>query len=141
VRSAAAGQHYQLPVARITEHLGFRLGFVFDTSSASVPPVTFESWNVEPEVAFVQATQNLAACSNLQWKESREFPGAYLSHWPDGQAASRLCLPRIFTNVPIRGQPVVMVPTPKTLIVTGSDDEEGPYGARPRTVRSQAKVC
>jgi hypothetical protein len=125
MRSTAAGQKYVLPVAQITEHLGFRLGFVLDTYSLSVPPVTLSSWNVEPDVAFAQATLNLQARSNLQWKESREFPGAYLSHWPDGQAASRLCLPQIFTNVPIRGQPVAMVPTPQTLVVTGSDDEEG----------------
>jgi len=124
-RRGAAGTSEPEAVAPVTEHLIFKLGITSEPGTISVPVSTLESWGVSPEEAFGQAGQNLAALSGDPWRENGEFPGVFASGWNDGLAASRLFLPRVFGRAPIRGKPVVMAPTPRTLLVAGDEDEDG----------------
>lgn len=76
-----------------------------------------------------QVELGVAALANLRRYSSKPMitirPGFYLSHWLDAFTPSRLLLHELIARYPVKGMPVVMAPTPKHLVLTGSEDIEG----------------
>jgi hypothetical protein len=111
--------------AEFTEHLVFELGYPTELGTLTVPLETLGRWGLRPEEAFRQASENLIARSGGDWLVSPEAPGVFRSPWRDGFDVARLVSPALFSRLPLRGRPVVMAPLPSTLLVTGSESEEG----------------
>jgi hypothetical protein len=78
---------------------------------------------LEPAPALALAT------ANLQKRSEGSFttlgPGVFVSGWNDGYASSRLLLPERIAALPVKGDPVAMVPVRSLLLVTGADDKHG----------------
>lgn len=114
-----------LPIARITEHLAFALGFPTALGSMNVTMNHLETWGVDPGAAFRAAAVNLEKRSNRPWVSSNEYAGVFASAFQDGFDACRLFFPRRFLAAPLRGGPVVVLASPHRLLFAGSDDEQG----------------
>lgn len=69
------------------------------------------------------------ALANLRDKAAPRFeqlsPGLYASQYGDYYDASRLLLPELAWQLPVRGTPVAMVPNRTCLLITGENDEQG----------------
>jgi hypothetical protein len=57
--------------------------------------------------------------------QSEVGEGVFISANSDNYDASRLVLLDLIRKIPVRGEPIAMVPNRDTLIVTGSEDEAG----------------
>ena len=114
-----------LPLARITPHVAFGLGFPVSLGTLNVTLENVEKWGVDPEDAFKAAAANLEKRSNRPWGSADQFPGVYGSQYQDGFDACRIFFPLRFMSVPLSGKPVVVLPTPNRMIFAGSDDETG----------------
>lgn len=76
----------------------------------------------EHEVVSI-ATANLRKHSSEPMLTLR--PGCYLSDWGDDLSAARMLLSEVIDRYPVDGLPVVMVPSPRHLLLTGGNDIEG----------------
>lgn len=92
----------------------------------------------EPEMIRVLTESDLAGCklgvdeaheravANLQprsygkWKELA--PGLLQSPWADLWDGARLALPWLFRSLPVKGDPIAVMPNRRTVLVTGSDE-------------------
>jgi hypothetical protein len=114
------------PLAEVTPHLvGEACYPVEGSTTLSIPGETYAAWGVPHDVVFRAAAANLLRRSGGQWQVTFEAPGVYRSPWRDGFDASRIFLPGVFGAAPLRGQPVVLAPTPSMLLFAGSEDERG----------------
>jgi hypothetical protein len=127
LRAGAAGRPYPRYAAAITDHVVFQLGIPLEHGTAHVPAETVQAWGIDGNEIFRQAGRNLEARSAGAWRTAREAPGVFVGPWRDGHAASRLFLPRVFANLPLRGRPVVLVPAPHLLLAADSSEEESVF--------------
>jgi hypothetical protein len=95
------------------------LGIVYDLPEliADVSRRQLAQWRVTFEEAFAIARDNLTARS--RGGLVRVAPGVWRSSWNDSYEAARLALPIVFKHLPLKGDPVVMVPHREALFVTG----------------------
>jgi hypothetical protein len=67
------------------------------------------------------------ASANLRRRGESQFttlgPGVFVLDCKDGYASSRLLLPEAIAALPVKGDPVAMVPVREMLIVAGADDK------------------
>jgi hypothetical protein len=114
----------QVYVAKVTPHLAFDLAVPVPDGALNVPQATLATWGVTVEQAFAQARENDAADLAKPWLVSAKHPGLFRSPWQDTRDGARMMSPRAF-SMPLRGQAVALLPTPSTLLVAGSEDEQG----------------
>jgi uncharacterized protein YtpQ (UPF0354 family) len=111
------------PYQIIGEHLA--LGLVYDLPQAmrSISQEDLDRW----EVSFYEALEK--ARDNLAHLGEQVFVGiadrTYVSATGDNYDASRLILLDAVRQLTVQGDHVAMVPNRDTLIITGTDDEEG----------------
>ncbi len=113
----------RLPYHLLADHLLVYLVYDRPESMSEVTAGTLSGWGVTLEEAIEAATENLRRISAERL--DAVSPGVFVSTWRDQHDASRLFLPDLFADYPVRGDVVAMIPNRNTLIVTGSDDREG----------------
>ena len=90
----------------------------------SIPQEDLDGWGVSFYEALEAARQNLTELKHgFIGPESGE--GVYLSASKDSYDASRLILTEIIRQFRLKGDPIAMIPNRETLVVAGSDDEDG----------------
>jgi hypothetical protein len=89
----------------------------------AIEPQHLRDLNLEPAPALELATANLQERSDAEY--TTLGPGVFVSGCKDGYASSRLLLPQGIAALPVRGDPVTMVPVRSMLLVTGADDKNG----------------
>lgn len=92
-------------------------------SDAVIEPQQLRDLNLEPAQALELATANLHERPNADF--TTLGPGVFVSGSSDGYASSRLLLPQSIAALPVKGDPVAMVPVRSMLLVTGADDKNG----------------
>jgi uncharacterized protein YtpQ (UPF0354 family) len=111
------------PYQIMGDHLA--LGLVYDLPQAmrSISQEDLDRW----EVSFYEALEK--SRENLAHLGEQVFVGiadrAYVSATGDNYDASRLILLDAIRQLTVQGEHVAMVPNRDTLIITGSDDDEG----------------
>jgi hypothetical protein len=110
----------QLPFG---DHLTVNLAFDMPESLMQLSTTDLQNWNVDSDSAMAAALTALAEPSD-EWFQ-RVAPGVYVSPWRDTYDASRLLLTEEIRRLPLRGDPVAIVPTRICTLITGSDDIDG----------------
>lgn len=114
----------EAPCAPAVSHVGSDLGvaLVADVQGAAdaVTGAQLRASGLEPEAALALALDNLRPRSASAFAPLK--PGVFVSSWRDGQDASRLLFPDLIAALPVKGDPIAMVPTRNTLLVAGADD-------------------
>jgi hypothetical protein len=82
-----------------------------------------DHWGLTPERALAIALENLQMRTTAQLVEGPS--GTYRSPPEDPSGATLLLLESLIRSVPVRGQPVIMVPARNVLFLSGSDDPKG----------------
>lgn len=95
-----------------------------ETAQVDLGAADLARWDAGFEPLLQRARANLASRSALEDFQAAG-PGRYLSTWRDGLDGSRALLPGLLRGLPLSGDPVVLLPSPNTLLVTGADDPEG----------------
>ncbi len=78
-------------------------------------------WEVTMDEALAIARDNLRADTPDNFEEI--VPGLYIGRWNDGYDISRALLPDVLQRVPVKGRPVLMIPSNDVLLVVGDHDE------------------
>jgi hypothetical protein len=99
------------------------LAFDLPDSIVTLSRSTLDAWGVGFDLALDVAQSNLVDVSPPRFESL--VPGAYVSAWRDHYDASRLLLVDLIRSLPVKGDPVAMVPHRDLLIVTGSEDPRG----------------
>jgi len=81
------------------------------------------AWNVDFERLLQRARSNLLA-RGAEEDFHEMGPGRFRSTWQDNLDGSRMLLPGVLQRLPLRGDPVVLLPNRDTLLVVGSEDPE-----------------
>ena len=117
------GEGFDMPQLVIGEHLALSLVYDLPTAMRSISQKDLDEW----QVTFYEAVE--AARHNLEQMGEIKFAvldgRVYASASGDNYDASRLVLLDLIRRFEVRGEHVAMVPNRDTLIVTGSEDEEG----------------
>ena len=82
------------------------------------------AWNVDFDRLLQRARTNLLARCGEEGFQCLG-PGRYRSTWRDNLDGSRILLPGLLQRLPLRGDPVVLLPSRDTLLVVGSEDRKG----------------
>jgi hypothetical protein len=114
-----------VPHGIVTEHVTVCIGTPTKWRTLPASVEDLKRWGVTIGEAMEQARLNVDARGVPDWKKSNEFEGVYRSPWADEYGISRMLFRDIYRQVPLRGDPVIIVPTWKTFLVAGSDDEQG----------------
>jgi hypothetical protein len=106
------------------EHLAVCVAHDDAASKRYLTAADLAKWGVAATEVFRTAFDNL-----------KQLPCGFCEHLPDGRVLSsaaddsydsaRMLLLGLFEQLPVRGKPVVMVPHPNVLMVTGDDDFQG----------------
>jgi hypothetical protein len=88
-----------------------------------IEPQQLRDLDLEPARALALATANLLERSRADF--TTLGPGVFVADSSDGYASSRLLLPERIAALPVKGDPVAMVPVRSMLLVTGADDKNG----------------
>jgi hypothetical protein len=111
------------PIRRIGGDLAIDLLADQMGSDIAIEPQQLRDLNLEPAQALEVATVNLLERSTADF--TTLGPGVFVSDSNDGHASSRLLLPQRIGALPVKGDPVAMVPVRSMLLVTGADDKNG----------------
>ena len=104
----------------------FAVGLVVDfpDREADVGAAELAAWGVDFDRLMQRARSNLLARGGEE-QFLRVKPGCYQSTWEDNLDGSRVLLPGILLRLELQGDPVVVLPSRDTLLVTGSEDLRG----------------
>jgi hypothetical protein len=111
------------PYRALAEHLGIGLVYDLPDSMVQLQQRNLTDWRVSFEEALAAACLNLAEISGHLFEKPE--PGVWVSPWRDNHDAARLLLLDLIRAHEVRGEPVAMVPNRDTLLLTGSEDDEG----------------
>jgi hypothetical protein len=89
-----------------------------------VGPAELAAWKVDFDLLMQTARANLLARSGGKGFQCLG-PGRFRSTWRDSLDGSRMLLPGLLKRLPLRGDPVALVPNRNTLLVVGSEDLQG----------------
>jgi uncharacterized protein YtpQ (UPF0354 family) len=112
-----------VPSLPFFEHLVITLVVDSEHSTTSVNNGKLMEWNIDFPSALKIAIDNLRDRT-----ESKFTPigrGVFVSAWSDVFDASRLLLTDMLHRLPIKGEPVIAIPSRNHLLVTGSGNEPG----------------
>jgi hypothetical protein len=107
----------------VGEHLACELLYLTPDVILQIPCGALSLWGVTWDVAFQVARDNLLRLSTEPFIVAH--PGVFVSPWRDNCDAGRMAIPELIRRLPVKGDPVAVVPNRDTLIVTGSDDDAG----------------
>lgn len=111
----------ELPHELLTDNVALTLALDLPTALKSVTRIELESWEIDFEAGLEIASQNLRGCTPQP--PCQVSPGLYVGNWDDTNHSARMALlPEM--RLPVRGDPVVFIPTREALLITGSEDEE-----------------
>ena len=117
------GDGFDMPQMVVGDHLALSLVYDLPTAMRSISQKDLDEW----DVTFYEAVE--AARHNLEQMGEIKFAvldgRVYASASGDNYDASRLVLLDLIRRFEVRGDHIAMVPNRDTLIVTGSEDEEG----------------
>jgi hypothetical protein len=99
------------------------LGYDSDLSIQRIAQTVLADWGVTFEQALEDAINNLRDQTTDKWHQLGE--GTYASAWEDHYDLSRVLLRDCLYRLPLAGEPVVLLPTRTTLLVTGSNNLAG----------------
>ena len=121
--SAEGNRGPNWPYQIIGDHLA--LGLVYDLPQAmrSISQEDLDRWEVTFYEALEKGRENLARLGEQVFVGIADR--AYVSATGDNYDASRLILLDAIRQLTVQGDYVAMVPNRDTLIITGSDDDEG----------------
>jgi hypothetical protein len=83
-----------------------------------------QAWGADFDVLLQRARQNLLRRGGEEGFLA-EGRGRFRSDWTDSLDGSRLLLPGVLRRLPLLGEPVAVLPSRDTLLVTGDQDPEG----------------
>ncbi len=111
-----------IPSHAIGDHLAVSLVYDLPEAMRTISQESLDQWGV----SYYEAME--VACRNLAESEFR-FAGlddrVYASVTGDNYDASRLLLIDLIRRLTVQGDPIAMVPNRDTLLITGSEDEDG----------------
>ena len=122
-----AGKGTVLPHQVLGEHLAVGLAYDLPQAMRSIAQENLDGWGVSFYEAMEAARHNLTQLEHA-FIGPKQGEGVYLSTARDGYDSSRLVLVDLIRQLRVAGDFVAMVPTPDTLIVTGSEDMDGLKG-------------
>ena len=93
-------------------------------SILNVSEKLIQKWGVERQDLLTVALANLKKKST-DHRFVKVAPGVFKASFDDGYDSSRVLLPELFNDLPINGDPVVMIPCRDTLLVAGTNDQRG----------------
>ena len=108
----------------IGEHFAASLVYDHRDTMAHLSSNDLREWKVSRDVAFSAALRNLRQIS-LPPSFSMHIKGVFVAAYQDDYDPSRLLLPELICSLNVTGDPVVMIPNRRTLIIAGSDDPAG----------------
>jgi len=117
------GRFGKRPYHAIGEHLGLMLVYDWPDAVMWLGQGELRKWGVTFNAAIEIARQNLETLAPPVLTSPR--PGLYVSRTGDSYDATRLILVELIRELPVRGSPIAIPANRDTLIITGSDDEEG----------------
>ncbi|QEH37348.1 hypothetical protein OJF2_59380 [Aquisphaera giovannonii] len=120
---AEGGTEFDWPYRVVGEHYGAGLVYDLPHAMSQINGQQLERWGVELEEALELAVGNLEQISGQGLQPLG--PGVWRSPWRDNYDASRILLPGMLEAHDVEGDPVVMIPNRDTLLLTGSDDQDG----------------
>jgi hypothetical protein len=104
-------------------HLGVGLVYDLPESILLLQQHHLDDWGVSFDEALGAAVRNLEEVSREPF--DGPAPGVWRSPWRDNHDAARLVLTDVIRAHEVAGDPVVVVANRDTLLLTGSDDDEG----------------
>lgn len=105
------------------ENLSVALMLDSEHATASVNAQTLGALGLDTDAAFARALSNLRDRTTDVGME--RHGGNWISTWNDVYDASRMLLTDMIHRLPVRGEPVAVIPSRNNLFVTGSLDDEG----------------
>jgi hypothetical protein len=105
------------------EHLVVGAAFDWPDGIAYLNEEQFSSWGITLDDALDVAFANLQNLSRDGLVESA--PGFWVSPWNDSYDSARILLRDVIERCKVKGLHVAMCPNRSSLIVTGSEDDEG----------------
>jgi hypothetical protein len=122
LRSQCTGSGVKnVPYQAIGDELAVGLVYDFSDSMQYINQEDLDKWGVTFYVALESARQNLQEREH-SFIGPAEGEGVYVSAAQDDYDASRLVLLDLIQKLPVKGDPIAMVPNRGTLIVSGADD-------------------
>jgi uncharacterized protein YtpQ (UPF0354 family) len=112
-----------VPTLPFFEHLVMTLVVDAEHSTTSVNHGKLADWNVDFSSALKIAIDNLR--DRTESKFTPVGRGVFVSAWSDVFDASRLLLTDMLHRLPIKGEPVIAIPSRNHLLVTGNGNEPG----------------
>lgn len=124
---ARGGDAVAVPSQIIGDHLAMSLVYDLPQAMRSIIQDDLDRWDVSFYQAVEAARQNLEQMGNVSFAslQSEAGDGVFISANSDNYDASRLLLLDLIRKIPVRGEPIAMVPNRDTLIITGSEDDAG----------------
>lgn len=92
------------------------------THMALVTEEQVKNWGLLPSEAYAIGLERLRESKPPHFSEDN---GVFTGQWNDDYDSSRILVPGLFDDLPLKGDPVVTIPNRLTLLVAGSDDEDG----------------
>jgi hypothetical protein len=111
------------PYRPLAGHLGVGLVYDLPDSIVQLQQHHLDEWHVSFEEALDSALRNLGEVSDKQFESPA--PGVWRSPWRDNHDAARLLLVDALRQYEVQGDLVAMVPNRDTVLLTGSEDEDG----------------
>lgn len=111
-----------IPFHDVGEHLSAALVYDLPESMQSINREQLEAWSLNYFEAQEVARQNLA---ETDFAVASVSDRVYVSATGDNYDASRLLLTDLIERLDVEGRPVAVVPNRDTLLITGSEDEQG----------------
>lgn len=119
----AASIWTEFPMQPFSGDLAIAMAFDSENAVLQVGKSVLDKWQRPLDEVLAIALDNLRAKAPAQFE--LHAPGLYVSRYGDYYDASRLLLPELAWQLPVRGTPVAMVPNRMCLLVTGENDIEG----------------
>lgn len=105
-------------------NLGVSLVLDLPNRDLDLEPRHLDSWAVDFERLLQQARANLVVRSG-DGRFHAAGQGCFRSTWHDDLDGSRILLPSLLRALPVKGDPVVLLPHRNLLLVAGAGDPEG----------------
>lgn len=110
------------PMQPLSDDLAIGVAFDSEHAVQQVGKTTLDQWQKTVDEILPIALDNLRAKAPPSFE--LHAPGLYVSSYGDYYDATRLLLPELAWQLPVRGVPVCMVPNRTCLLVTGDRDTE-----------------
>jgi len=112
-----------VPHLVLGDHLAVSLVYDLPQAMRSIGPDDLQNWDVNFYQALEVARHNLEQLGNVAFANINNR--CFASATGDNYDASRLILLDLIRRLPVRGDYIAMVPNRDSLLISGSDDQQG----------------